>query len=63
MATGGLSAFAAGLAGAAASAALAAGVQSAGGASGSGGALWTCPHCTFINQPDLNTCDMCSLPR
>lgn len=25
--------------------------------------LWTCPYCTFLNPAELNTCDMCSLPR
>ncbi|KAL1130825.1 hypothetical protein AAG570_012066, partial [Ranatra chinensis] len=24
---------------------------------------WTCPHCTFLNMPHLNQCDMCTLPR
>ncbi|KAJ8683153.1 hypothetical protein QAD02_018945 [Eretmocerus hayati] len=26
-------------------------------------ALWTCSHCTFLNPAEINTCDMCSLPR
>ncbi|XP_014262151.1 nuclear protein localization protein 4 homolog isoform X2 [Cimex lectularius] len=26
-------------------------------------AEWTCPHCTFLNLPHLQSCDMCSLPR
>lgn len=25
--------------------------------------LWTCAHCTFLNQPDRSVCEMCSLPR
>lgn len=24
---------------------------------------WTCPHCTFLNPAELDTCDMCSLPK
>ena len=24
---------------------------------------WTCSYCTFLNSPNKNTCDMCSLPR
>ncbi|CAL1529212.1 unnamed protein product [Lymnaea stagnalis] len=28
-----------------------------------GGSMWTCVHCTFINKPIDNTCEMCSLPR
>lgn len=24
---------------------------------------WTCNHCTFINAGDMQSCDMCSLPR
>ncbi|KAG5682173.1 hypothetical protein PVAND_011541 [Polypedilum vanderplanki] len=24
---------------------------------------WTCNHCTFINSKDLQTCEMCGLPR
>jgi nuclear protein localization family protein 4 len=27
------------------------------------GALWTCPHCTYLNSPELVSCEMCSLPR
>ncbi|KAJ4432758.1 hypothetical protein ANN_21396 [Periplaneta americana] len=27
------------------------------------GPLWTCPHCTYLNSPDLVSCEMCSLPR
>ena len=30
---------------------------------GSTGAVWTCQHCTFINQPDTAACEMCSLPK
>lgn len=25
--------------------------------------LWTCSHCTYLNLEELNTCEMCSLPR
>lgn len=45
----------------------------AGGGGGSGGsgidvagannAEWTCDHCTYINAGDMQSCDMCSLPR
>nr|AFK29236.1 CG4673-PB-like protein [Drosophila buzzatii] len=24
---------------------------------------WTCNHCTFINRGELNSCEICSLPR
>lgn len=24
---------------------------------------WTCNHCTFINRGELNSCEMCGLPR
>lgn len=24
---------------------------------------WTCDHCTYINNGELNLCEMCSLPR
>lgn len=34
-----------------------------GGSGGGGGAMWTCAHCTFLNNPDKSTCDMCSLPK
>lgn len=27
------------------------------------GATWNCEHCTFTNESDTNTCEMCSLPR
>ncbi|KAG8231754.1 hypothetical protein J437_LFUL012033 [Ladona fulva] len=27
------------------------------------GTMWTCRHCTFLNQPQLSNCDICSLPR
>ncbi|KAJ9585615.1 hypothetical protein L9F63_002585, partial [Diploptera punctata] len=27
------------------------------------GSLWTCPHCTYLNSPELISCEMCSLPR
>jgi nuclear protein localization family protein 4 len=27
------------------------------------GPLWTCPHCTYLNSPELLSCEMCSLPR
>ena len=29
----------------------------------SNGQPWTCPHCTFLNNPVLFACDMCTLPR
>ncbi|XP_074647602.1 nuclear protein localization protein 4 homolog [Tubulanus polymorphus] len=32
------------------------------GATG-GGALWTCAHCTFLNQPNRTACEMCTLPK
>ncbi|XP_005091943.1 nuclear protein localization protein 4 homolog [Aplysia californica] len=45
-------------------------LASGGGAEGSssssgqsGGGMWTCAHCTFLNQPAHNSCDICSLPR
>lgn len=25
--------------------------------------LWICRHCTFLNQPHITTCEMCSLPQ
>lgn len=31
--------------------------------SASSNSMWTCRHCTYLNQPQLNTCDICSLPR
>lgn len=40
-----------------------------GGGGGSGmdvggsNAEWTCNHCTYINAGDMQSCDMCSLPR
>lgn len=30
---------------------------------GGSNSLWTCPHCTFLNQADLVNCEMCRLPR
>lgn len=27
------------------------------------GSLWTCAHCTFLNQPDRSICEICGLPR
>lgn len=24
---------------------------------------WTCNHCTFINRGELNSCEICNLPR
>lgn len=27
------------------------------------GQSWTCSRCTFLNNPALNVCDMCNLPR
>ncbi|CAG0887577.1 unnamed protein product [Darwinula stevensoni] len=29
----------------------------------SSGPLWTCTHCTFLNQPHLDHCDVCGLPK
>lgn len=26
-------------------------------------AMWPCQHCTFMNQPGTDHCEMCSLPR
>lgn len=26
-------------------------------------AMWACQHCTFMNQPGTEHCEMCSLPR
>uniref|UniRef100_A0A3P9MJL3 Nuclear protein localization protein 4 homolog n=1 Tax=Oryzias latipes TaxID=8090 RepID=A0A3P9MJL3_ORYLA len=36
-----------------------------GGASvpASSSAMWSCLHCTFMNQPGTEHCEMCSLPR
>lgn len=45
------------------------GAGTSGGPGGSGmdvagnGAEWTCDHCTYINPGDMQSCDMCSLPR
>lgn len=27
------------------------------------GPKWTCPFCTFINEPEIQNCEMCNLPR
>uniref|UniRef100_A0A8C5FHC2 NPL4 homolog, ubiquitin recognition factor n=1 Tax=Gadus morhua TaxID=8049 RepID=A0A8C5FHC2_GADMO len=32
-------------------------------ASSSSSAMWSCLHCTFMNQPGTELCEMCSLPR
>ncbi|KAL6475598.1 hypothetical protein MHYP_G00166380 [Metynnis hypsauchen] len=29
----------------------------------SSSAMWSCQHCTFMNQPGTEHCEMCSLPR
>lgn len=29
----------------------------------SSSAMWSCLHCTFMNQPGTEHCEMCSLPR
>nr|XP_023672755.1 nuclear protein localization protein 4 homolog [Paramormyrops kingsleyae] len=29
----------------------------------SASAMWSCLHCTFMNQPGTELCEMCSLPR
>lgn len=26
-------------------------------------AMWACQHCTYMNQPGTDHCEMCSLPR
>ncbi|XP_063077857.1 nuclear protein localization protein 4 homolog [Engraulis encrasicolus] len=31
--------------------------------SASSSAMWSCQHCTFMNQPGTELCEMCSLPR
>lgn len=37
----------------------------AGGASApaTSSSMWSCQHCTFMNQPGTELCEMCSLPR
>ncbi|RKP16722.1 hypothetical protein ROZALSC1DRAFT_24957 [Rozella allomycis CSF55] len=27
------------------------------------GVHWSCPHCTFINESNPETCEMCGLPK
>lgn len=27
------------------------------------GNSWTCAHCTFINAPNLSSCEICNLPH
>ena len=27
------------------------------------GSPWTCVHCTFINPPNLSSCEICNLPQ
>lgn len=27
------------------------------------GKSWTCVHCTFINAPNLTSCEICNLPH
>ena len=27
------------------------------------GRSWTCIHCTFINPPNLTSCEICNLPH
>ncbi|XP_063240534.1 LOW QUALITY PROTEIN: nuclear protein localization protein 4 homolog [Bacillus rossius redtenbacheri] len=41
------------------------GAADAAGAGGGAGRaeVWTCAHCTFLNPPELATCEMCRLPR
>ncbi|XP_070580659.1 nuclear protein localization protein 4 homolog [Ptychodera flava] len=34
-----------------------------GGVSSADGSLWTCKHCTFINQPGKRECEICGLPN
>ena len=36
---------------------------SVGASASGGGAMWACPHCTFLNQPNLTSCEICSLPK
>lgn len=31
--------------------------------SSSAGPKWTCPFCTFLNNADVQNCEMCNLPR
>lgn len=31
--------------------------------SSSDNAMWICSYCTFLNQPQVSTCEMCSLPH
>jgi len=37
--------------------------SSGGAAAAVSGAMWACPHCTFLNQPELTTCEICGLPK
>ncbi|CAL8264024.1 unnamed protein product [Arctogadus glacialis] len=39
------------------------GGPSAAASSSSSAAMWSCLHCTFVNQPGTELCEMCSLPR
>ena len=34
-----------------------------GSAHAAAAAVWACQHCTFMNQPGTDHCEMCSLPR
>lgn len=34
-----------------------------GSAHATSAAVWACQHCTFMNQPGTDHCEMCSLPR
>lgn len=34
-----------------------------GSAHAASAAVWACQHCTFMNQPGTDHCEMCSLPR
>ncbi|CAD6996075.1 unnamed protein product [Ceratitis capitata] len=44
------------------SAANTAGSTTGAGAAGANN-QWQCNHCTFLNPSELNSCEMCSLPR
>ncbi len=35
----------------------------AGGGGATGGSSWACQHCTFLNQPQHNECEVCHLPK
>lgn len=39
------------------------GAATGGGSSASSTSMWSCQHCTFINQSSTSVCAVCSLPR